>query len=117
MTKISDERHKEILGELKFDAKGLIPAVTQDYENKEVLMMAWMNEESLRLTLETAICHYWSRSRQELWKKGGTSGNVQHVKWIKYDCDGDVLLIGIDQVGGACHTGERSCFFREIELG
>jgi len=114
---MEEERFKNLVQTLKFDDRGLIPAITQDHENLEVLMMAWMNEESLKLTVDTKICHYWSRSRKTLWKKGGTSGNVQHIKWIKYDCDADVLLIGIDQVGeGACHTGARSCFHNEIEL-
>lgn len=106
---------ERIFNKLKFNDQGLIPAITQDADNHQVLMMAWMNRESLRLTLETRLCHYFSRSRQQLWKKGETSGHLQQVKWIKYDCDGDVLLVGITQVGAACHTGERSCFFRDLE--
>ncbi len=109
------KKYKEIVDKVKFDDRGLVPAIAQDAENMEVLMMAYMNAESLALTLETRICHYWSRSRQELWKKGGTSGHIQRLKWIKYDCDADTLLMGIDQVGVACHTGKRSCFFRDLE--
>jgi phosphoribosyl-AMP cyclohydrolase len=115
MSKISDERFKKVLAGLKFNDQGLVPAIAQDAESGEVLMMAWMNEQSLRLTLETRFCHYWSRSRNELWKKGATSGCLQSVKWIKRDCDGDTLLVGIHQEGAACHTGERSCFFRDLE--
>jgi len=115
MKQISEQDMDRIMAKLKLDEGGLIPAIAQDAENGQVLMMAWMNRESLKLTLETGLCHYWSRSRQKLWKKGETSSHLQHVKWIKYDCDGDTLLVGIDQDGAACHTGERSCFFRELE--
>ncbi len=114
---VTDEKFQEIAGKLKFNQDGLIPAITQDVRDNQVLMMAWMNRESLRLTMETGLCHYFSRSRQKLWKKGETSGNIQNVKWIKYDCDGDTLLLGIEQQGAACHTGERSCFFRELTQG
>jgi len=110
-----DKNFEEIKSKLKFNDQGLIPAITQDVENGEVLMMAWMNEESLKLTLETRLCHYYSRSRQKLWKKGETSNSLQHVEWIKYDCDGDTLLVGIHQDGSACHTGARSCFYRDLE--
>jgi phosphoribosyl-AMP cyclohydrolase len=100
---------------LKFDEKGLIPAIIQEYKTKDVLMMAFMNEESVRRTLETGTTWFWSRSRNEYWNKGATSGNVQKVKKVLYDCDDDTLLILVDQVGeGACHTGNRTCFFREI---
>lgn len=100
---------------LKFDEKGLIPAIIQDYEDNAILMMAYMNKESLRKTLETSETWFWSRSRQELWHKGGTSGNIQKVKSLAYDCDGDTLLIKVEQVGGkACHTGRRSCFFNQV---
>lgn len=106
-----------MLPELKFDDKGLIPAIIQDYENGDVLMMAYMNDSSLRMTIDSGFTHFWSRSRQKYWKKGETSGNVQEVKEILYDCDGDTLLIKVMQSGaGACHTGERTCFFRGIEL-
>ncbi len=100
--------------EIKFDEKGLITAVIQDAATHQVLMVAWMNAESLRLTQETGETHFWSRSRQELWHKGATSGNVQRVQAIYADCDGDTLLILVDPAGPACHTGEVSCFFREI---
>ncbi len=100
--------------ELKYDANGLIPAIAQDHETGEVLMVAYMNRESLRLTLETGLCTYWSRSRGELWTKGGTSGNVQRVREARVDCDADALLFKVEQTGPACHTGERSCFYREL---
>jgi phosphoribosyl-AMP cyclohydrolase len=100
--------------ELRFDERGLIPAVVQDVENGDVLMMAWMNRESLRRTLEEGRTVFWSRSRQELWRKGDTSGHVQHVEEVRADCDADVLLIRVHQVGAACHTGERSCFHRRL---
>jgi phosphoribosyl-AMP cyclohydrolase len=102
---------------LKFDEKGLITAVLQHHLTREILMVAWMNAEALQLTLETGEAHFWSRSRQELWHKGGTSGNVQHVKEIHLDCDGDTLLLQVDPAGPACHTGEMSCFFRRLETG
>ena len=100
---------------LKFDEKGLITAVLQHYLSHEILMVAWMNQEALQLTLETGEAHFWSRSRQELWHKGGTSGNVQRVQEIRVDCDSDTLLLQVDPVGPACHTGEMSCFFRRLE--
>ena len=102
--------------DLKFDEKGLITAVVQDATTQQVLMVAWMNAESLQLTQETGQTHFWSRSRQELWHKGGTSGNVQHVRDIRYDCDGDTLLILVDPAGPACHTGETSCFYRNLAI-
>ncbi|MDI6711888.1 MAG: phosphoribosyl-AMP cyclohydrolase [Anaerosomatales bacterium] len=102
------------LGELKFDERGLIPAVVQQHDTGEVLMVAWMDAEALRRTIETGTTWFWSRSRQEHWNKGATSGNVQHVKEIRYDCDGDTLLVLVEQVGVACHTGARSCFFRTL---
>ena len=100
--------------ELKFDEKGLIPAIVQDIHSKKVLMLAYMNDESLRKTMATGTTWFFSRSRQELWHKGETSGNVQLVKRVAYDCDGDALLIEVDQQGVACHTGNYSCFYREI---
>ncbi len=100
---------------LKFNDAGLIPAIVQDATTKQVLMMAWMNAESLRTTLERGETWFWSRSRQELWHKGATSGNTQTVRRVDYDCDGDVLLIWVDPAGPACHTGETSCFFRTLE--
>jgi len=105
-----------MIPDLKYDDKGLIPAIVQDVNNNEVLMMAYMNEASLNKTIEGGKTCFWSRSRQEFWIKGGTSGNVQIVKEILYDCDADTLLIKVEQVGtGACHTGNRTCFFRKIE--
>ena len=100
--------------ELKFDERGLIPAVIQNATTKEVLMVAWMNAESLRLTQASGETHFWSRSRQQLWHKGATSGHVQRVREIRYDCDADTLLVLVDPDGPACHTGERSCFFRRL---
>ncbi len=103
-----------VIDELKFDSKGLIPAIVQDEKTKEVLMMAYMNKESLEKTLKEGKACYWSRSRKKLWTKGETSGNFQHVKAIYYDCDMDTLLLMVDQTGAACHTGNRSCFFRKL---
>ena len=104
-----------ILDDLKYDANGLIPAIIQDHANGQVLMMAWMNRESLQRTVDTGLCTYWSRSRQKFWVKGETSGHMQHVNRISVDCDQDCLLIQIDQVGAACHENYRSCFFRDLE--
>ena len=100
----------DLLEHVRFDAAGLVPAIAQQWDTKEVLMMAWMNEQTLRVTLSSGRATYWSRSRQEEWRKGDTSGNVQHVRSISYDCDGDTLLLEVDQIGPACHTGKRSCF-------
>jgi phosphoribosyl-AMP cyclohydrolase len=102
---------------LKWNDEGLIPAIVQDVENGEVLMMAWMDEPALRDTLATGQTHFFSRSRRSHWHKGATSGHVQHVESISIDCDGDVLLIKARQVGGACHEGYRSCFFRRVDDG
>jgi phosphoribosyl-AMP cyclohydrolase len=104
------------IGDLKFDQNGLIPAIVQDYKNNEVLMLAYMNKESLRRTLKLKKACYWSRSRKEYWVKGMTSGHFQFIKSIAYDCDMDTLLIRVRQVGKACHTGNRSCFYRKINL-
>jgi phosphoribosyl-AMP cyclohydrolase len=95
----------------------LIAAIAQDVNSKEVLMLAWMNEAALTLTLQTGRVTYWSRSRKDLWIKGESSGHVQELKSISYDCDGDALLLQVVQTGAACHTGERSCFHRQIEEG
>ena len=100
---------------LKFDSHGLIPAIVQDYENGDVLMMAFMNRLSVEKTIETGLCHYWSRSRQKLWLKGETSGNTQTVREMYHDCDNDCLLVKVDQKTAACHTGHRSCFYSKIE--
>ena len=99
---------------VRFDERGLVPAVVQQAGSGEVLMVAWMNAESLALTLETGTTWFWSRSRQELWNKGATSGNMQRVRRVLVDCDADTLLVEVDSPGPACHTGHRSCFFREI---
>lgn len=99
---------------IKYDDRGLVPAVVQDSDSGQVLMLAYMNAESLRRTLETNETHFWSRSRQELWHKGATSGNVQKVVEIRLDCDADSLLVRVRPSGPACHTGEASCFYREI---
>lgn len=99
---------------VRFDERGLVPAVVQQHDTGEVLMVAWMSEESLALTLKTGTTWFWSRSRQELWNKGATSGNVQQVKRVLVDCDADTLLVEADSPGPACHTGHRSCFFREL---
>ena len=100
---------------IKWNADGLVPAIVQDAESGAVLMMAWMNAESLRLTFETGQTHFWSRSRRELWHKGATSGNVQHVVEIRADCDGDTLLVKVHPAGPACHTGNTTCFYRILE--
>ncbi|NLX08491.1 MAG: phosphoribosyl-AMP cyclohydrolase [Chloroflexi bacterium] len=104
-----------IIARLKWNADGLIPAVVQDAERGLVLMVAWMNAESLRRTRATGETHFWSRSRGELWHKGATSGNTQTVTGIWADCDGDTLLVKVRPAGPACHTGAVSCFFRELE--
>lgn len=103
-----------ILDDLKFDDKGLIPAIIQDAENHEVLMLGYMNKEAVRRTLETGRACFWSRLRQKFWVKGETSGHTQTVQAVRFDCDADTLLITVEQKGGACHTGYRSCFFREV---
>ena len=104
------------LDAVKWDDKGLVAAIAQDQSSKEVLMLAWMNRESLQLTLTTGDAHYWSRSRQALWKKGETSGHIQHVKELRLDCDGDAILMKVEQVGDiACHTGRRHCFFNLLD--
>jgi phosphoribosyl-AMP cyclohydrolase len=102
------------LESLKFDERGLIPVIAQDHITKEVLMLAYANQIALKKTLETKYAHYWSRSRNKLWKKGETSGNVQKVVNVLVDCDRDALIYLIEQSGNACHTGNRSCFYRSI---
>lgn len=102
---------------LKFNDQGLIPAIAQDHQDGTVLMMAWMNKASIQQTLKTGEVHYWSRSRSELWHKGATSGNIQKVRELYYDCDADTLLVKVEQIGDiACHTGVRSCFFNAVSI-
>jgi len=107
----------DLLNSLKFNDQGLIPVITQDEGDSQVLMMAWMNREAIIKTLETGEVHYWSRSRQALWHKGATSGHIQKLRHFFYDCDGDTILVKVEQVGNvACHTGARSCFFNAVPL-
>jgi len=103
------------LSEIKFDASGLVPAIVQDAKTNAVLMLAYMNRESLQLTLQTGETHFWSRSRGELWHKGATSGNVQRVVELRADCDADALLVRVHPAGPACHTGNQTCFYRNLE--
>ena len=107
----------DFVASVKFDADGLVPAIAQQHDSGEVLMMAWMSANSIRETLETGRVCYWSRSRQSLWRKGESSGQVQVLKEVQIDCDGDTLLLQVDQTGVACHTGRRSCFFRAVRDG
>jgi len=101
---------------IKFDENGLLPCVVQDAATRDVLMVAWMNQEAYDKTMETGDTWFWSRSRQELWHKGGTSGNTQKVKKVRIDCDMDTLLVEVEPAGPACHTGERTCFFTEVQI-
>lgn len=105
----------KFLAAVSFNADGLVAAIAQDHKTGELLMFAWMNAESLRLTLETGDVTYWSRSRGELWRKGATSGHTQKLVEAYIDCDGDALLFKVEQTGAACHTGNRTCFFRKLE--
>jgi phosphoribosyl-AMP cyclohydrolase len=106
-----------VLAAIRFDADGLVPAIAQQHDTGEVLMMAWMNAEAVTETLTTGRVCYFSRSRQALWRKGETSGQAQHLKELRVDCDGDTLLLLVDQEGVACHTGRRSCFYRAARDG
>lgn len=106
---------KQVLAQLRWTSDGLIPAIAQQYDSGEVLMLAWMNADSLRETLETRCVCYWSRSRQSYWRKGESSGHVQKLMEMRIDCDGDSLLLLVDQTGPACHTNRRSCFYNAIE--
>jgi phosphoribosyl-AMP cyclohydrolase len=110
MTAVQDDA----LALVKFDDKGLVPAIAQQHDTGEVLMMAWMNEQALRATLDSGEVHYWSRSRGNLWHKGESSGQVQKLIDFRLDCDGDTILLLVDQTGVACHTGRRTCFFRAV---
>lgn len=106
------------LEQIRWNADGLVPAIAQDYQNDEILMVAWMNREALALTVEEQRAIYWSRSRQKLWRKGEESGHVQQIKEIRLDCDEDVIILKVEQLGGiACHTGRRSCFYRKLHNG
>ena len=105
-----------IAARLKRDAAGLFPAIAQQYDTGEVLMLGWMDDEALHRTLTTGRCTYWSRSRREYWVKGETSGNIQRVMSVALDCDGDTVLVRVDQTGGACHTGDRTCFDADVLL-
>lgn len=104
------------LDNLKYDDNGLIPAIVQDHATGDVLMMAWMNRASLQATIETGFTNFWSRSRKKFWKKGESSGHTQRVLSIRTDCDKDVLLVGVEQVGAACHDGYRSCFYNDFDV-
>ncbi len=109
--------NQDFINELRFNDQGLIPAIAQDWLDGAVLMMAWMNKSSLEESIKTGQAHYWSRSRNELWHKGSTSGHTQIIKEIRYDCDSDVILLIIDQTGSiSCHKGERSCFFKKLDI-
>lgn len=107
----------EFISTLSFNADGLIPAIAQQHDSKELLMMAWMSAESVRETLNTNRVCYWSRSRQSLWRKGESSGQIQQLKSLRIDCDADTMLLEVDQTGPACHTGRRSCFYRVVQDG
>ncbi len=114
---ISQAMAMRFLDQLKFNGDGLIPAIIQEQSSGRVLMMAWMNRASVEKTLQSGLTHFWSRSRQKFWMKGETSGHVQRVKDVALDCDGDTLLIQVEQVGAACHEGYKSCFFRSAGAG
>ncbi len=101
--------------ELRYDSRGLVPAVVQDTRTLEVLMVAWMNAEALELTRSTGLAHFWSRSRKRLWRKGETSGNAMQVREMRIDCDEDTVLLLVEPAGPACHTGQRTCFYRTLE--
>jgi phosphoribosyl-AMP cyclohydrolase len=107
----------ELFDQIKYDSQGLVPVVIQDWQNNEVLMVAYMNRESLKTTLETGKTHFWSRSRQKFWMKGESSGHTQQVKETAIDCDADCVLMKVEQIVAACHTGFRSCFYRKWESG
>ncbi len=120
--KILEKAHKDdqfdwesLRAQVKYDSNGLIPAIAQQYDSKEILMMAWMNEPSLLETLETGRVCYWSRSRQNYWRKGEESGQIQLLKSLAFDCDGDTILLQVDQTGPACHSGRKSCFYTQVE--
>ncbi len=111
------EKDELTVADLRFDEKGLIPCIVQDFETGDILMMAWMNEESVRRSLADRTTWFWSRSRNKFWHKGEESGNTQELLELRYDCDADCLLARVVPAGPACHTGERSCFYRAFDLG
>ncbi|OBZ15371.1 MULTISPECIES: bifunctional phosphoribosyl-AMP cyclohydrolase/phosphoribosyl-ATP diphosphatase HisIE [Bacillales] len=113
---MTENNQNELSSKIKWDDAGLVPAIVQDAQSKEVLMMAYMNKESLQLSVESGVTWFWSRSRGELWNKGATSGHTQRIVSMAYDCDGDTLLVKVDQKGPACHTGRYSCFFNPVEV-
>lgn len=117
MSDLSQITVEQLLDDLKFDDAGLIPAIAQQHDTGEVLMMAWMNRDAVAVTINEQRACYWSRSRQSLWRKGETSGQVQMLKELRWDCDNDTLLLQVDQTGVACHTGRRNCFFNAIRDG
>ena len=108
---------EEVVASINFDSDGLVPAIAQQFDTGEVLMMAWMNREAVSETLATGFVHYWSRSRKSLWQKGETSGQAQALKDFRWDCDNDTVLVLVEQTGVACHTGRRSCFFNAVRDG
>ena len=115
--KKSNKTIEQVISGLKFSSDGLIPAIAQQYNSGEILMMAWMNKEAVKKTLRTGQVCYWSRSRKSLWRKGETSGQIQILKEFRWDCDSDTVLILIDQIGVACHTGRRNCFYNALRDG
>jgi phosphoribosyl-AMP cyclohydrolase len=114
---MEEQAIERAVGAIAFDARGLVPAIAQQHDSREVLMMAWMNREAVAETLATGRVCYFSRSRNRLWRKGEISGQLQYLKELRIDCDGDTLLLLVDQQGAACHTGRRSCFFRAVSDG
>ena len=117
MTEVATTTIAAVLDALSFDANGLVPAIAQQHDTGEVLMMAWMNKDAIAETLTTGRVCYWSRSRGQLWRKGETSHQFQHLKEFRIDCDGDTILLLVEQEGGACHTGRRACFYRAVRDG
>lgn len=114
---MSQSEIDKLIGQLSFNDDGLVPAIAQQFDTGEVLMMAWMNVDAVRETIETGRVCYWSRSRQALWRKGESSGQVQTLKEFRWDCDKDTILVQVDQIGVACHTGRRNCFFLALREG
>ena len=115
--KLSETLVSQVIESIKFDTNGLVPAIAQDEDTKEVLMMAWMNDDAIKETLDTGMACYFSRSRSKLWRKGEESGHVQILKEFRIDCDADTILLIVDQKGVACHTGRPNCFFKKVDDG